>query len=116
MLDYEATMPLRRGYILCLLSFNCKFFVLGQIYIGAVCCRQSHRQRWSPRAHWKHQLVYSQVFRLTQGLLRDEFSREWEAYPEQEAAGAWRHLEDPATTKVLGGVLARLSGGKRAKL
>lgn len=61
-------------------------------------------------------LLTSTCSMFAQGLLRDEFSREWEAYPEQEAAGAWRHLEDPATTKVLGGVLARLSGGKRAKL
>ena len=61
-------------------------------------------------------LLNTTCYMFAQGLLRDEFSREWEAYPEQEAAGAWRHLEDPATTKVLGGVLARLSGGKRAKL
>lgn len=51
-----------------------------------------------------------------QARLRDEFSREWEAYPAVEVPGAWAQLEDPATVKMLGGVLQRLSGGKRAKL
>ena len=51
-----------------------------------------------------------------QARLRDDFSREWEAYPALEAPGAWAQLEDPATVRMLGGVLQRLSGGKRAKL
>ena len=52
-----------------------------------------------------------------QARLREEFSREWEAYPAVEAAGAWAQLEHPATVKVLGGVLQRLSSsGKGAKL
>ncbi len=52
-----------------------------------------------------------------QARLRDNFSREWEAYPAVEAPGAWAQLEDPGTVKTLGGVLQRLSGGgKRAKL
>ncbi|KAK9843818.1 hypothetical protein WJX81_007504 [Elliptochloris bilobata] len=54
---------------------------------------------------------------LVKERLRGEFSREWEAYPAEEAVGAWQQLEDPATVKMLGAVLARLSGSsKRAKL
>ena len=48
---------------------------------------------------------------------REEFSLEWEAYPEQEVEGAWAMLSAPATVKALEATLARLSGKKgRAKL
>lgn len=90
--------------------------VLTQTSTGLVCCRQAialtEMEIKSPlgvSACTKRCLV-------VQGLLREAFSREWEAYPEQEAAEAWKHLEAPATTRVLGAVLDRLSGGKRARL
>ena len=48
---------------------------------------------------------------------RDEFAREWEAYPEQEVEGAWALLAAPGTVRALEATLARLSGKKgRAKL
>lgn len=45
---------------------------------------------------------------------REAFSREWEAYPAEEAPGAWAMLEAPATVKLLEATLARLSGKKGA--
>lgn len=54
---------------------------------------------------------------IVKSRFRDEFSFEWEAYPEEEVAGAWAMLEAPATVKALEATLQRLSGKKaKAKL
>ncbi len=51
---------------------------------------------------------------IVKSRFRDEFSHEWEAYPEQEVPGAWAMLAAPATVKALEATLQRLSG-KKAK-
>ena len=48
---------------------------------------------------------------------REDFSREWEAYPDREVPGAWEMLAATPTVKALEATLQRLSGKKnKAKL
>ncbi|BDA42694.1 Enoyl-CoA delta isomerase 1, mitochondrial [Coccomyxa sp. Obi] len=49
---------------------------------------------------------------IVKSRFRDEFSLEWEAYPEQEWPGAWELLASPLTVKSLEATLQRLSGKK----
>ena len=51
----------------------------------------------------------------TKQFLRGELAAAWDAYTEEEATAGWHGLTQPATIAALGGVLARLGGGK-AKL
>lgn len=51
---------------------------------------------------------------IVKSRFQDEFSHEWEAYPEQEVPGAWAMLEAPPTVAALEATLQRLSG-KKAK-
>ena len=48
---------------------------------------------------------------------REDFSKDWEAYPREEVPGAWEMLAATPTIKALEATLQRLSGKKgRAKL
>lgn len=51
---------------------------------------------------------------IVKARFREGFSREWEAYPAEEAPGAWAMLAAPATVALLEATLARLSGKKGA--
>lgn len=48
--------------------------------------------------------------------MRLDFTEEWEAYPKQEAEGAWIMLTQPAVVKALEGVFKRLAAKKESKL
>jgi hypothetical protein len=50
----------------------------------------------------------------TKALLREPFSREWEAYCAGEAVGAWPMLASQPMVETLGAVLRRLSKAKPA--
>ena len=52
---------------------------------------------------------------VTKQEMRGKLAAAWEAYTEEEATQGWHGLSQPSTIAALGGVLARLSGGK-AKL
>ena len=52
---------------------------------------------------------------LTKGWLRDEYSRAWEAYGEEEAKMGYQALSSPAMVKALGGALVKL-GFDKSKL
>ncbi len=49
---------------------------------------------------------------IVKSRFRDDFSHEWEAYPEQEWPEAWELLASPLTVKSLEATLQRLSGKK----
>ena len=48
---------------------------------------------------------------LTKMDSRRVLAAQWQAYCKEEAQNAWAVLESPQVTQVLGGVLAKLSGG-----
>lgn len=48
---------------------------------------------------------------LTKLDSRRVLAQQWQAYCKEEAQSAWRVLESPQITEVLGGVLAKLSAG-----
>lgn len=50
---------------------------------------------------------------VTKRNLRGDFAREWAEYAGPEADGAWEMLSSPAVVEALGGVLQRLSGGRK---
>lgn len=52
----------------------------------------------------------------TKANLRGGFSDEWERYVDEEAAAGWAMLSTPEVEAALGGVIARLSKGTKAKL
>jgi enoyl-CoA hydratase/carnithine racemase len=52
---------------------------------------------------------------LTKNLLREEFSRAWEAYAEEEARMGFAALSSPKMVKALGGALVKL-GFDKSKL
>lgn len=55
-------------------------------------------------------------FRETKLAVRGEFSAEWSAYAEEEAAQSWELLRGEDVSRQLGRVLARLGGKKKARL
>ena len=50
---------------------------------------------------------------VTKRNLRADFARKWAEYAAPEADGAWEMLSSPAVVEALGGVLQRLSGGRK---
>jgi len=52
---------------------------------------------------------------ITKVNLRGDLGNAWEAQADEEAKNGWAFLNLPQTTKMLGGVLKRLSGNKHRK-
>ena len=50
---------------------------------------------------------------MTKRNIRGDFAAEWEAFCEGEVEGAWAMLSSAKVAAALGGVLERLSGGRK---